>query len=79
MGDDHAAAQSRSVEGMLDLLHATDSVLFADHDELQSKRFTGRIVTVVAIDEHRDSEHRTARQIAESLEVSDSVLTVVAR
>ena len=54
-------------------------MIFADHEDLQSRRFTGRIVTVVAIDEHRDREDLAANRIAESLEVSDSVLTVVAR
>ena len=79
MGDDNSTDESRTVEGMLDLLHASDSVIFADHDELKSKRFAGRIVTVVSIDEHRDREDLAARHIAESLEVSDSVLTVVTR
>ena len=79
MGDDNDAAESRTVEGMLDLLHASDSVIFADHGELKSKRFVGRIVTVVSIDEHRDREELAARHIAESVEVSDSVLTVVTR
>ncbi len=79
MGDDHGADESRTVEGMLDLLHASDSVIFADHGELKSKRFSGRIVTVVAIDEHRDREDLAVRNIAESIEVSDSVLTVVSR
>ena len=79
MGDDATAAESRSVDGMLALLNSEDSVIFADHEDLQSRRFTGRIVTVVAIDEHRDREHLAANRIAESLEVSDSVLTVVAR
>lgn len=79
MGDDATAAESRSVDGMLALLNSEDSVIFADHEDLQSRRFTGRIVTVVAIDEHRDREDLAANRIAESLEVSDSVLTVVAR
>ncbi len=79
MGDHRAAIKSRTVEGMLDLLHAEESVIFADIGELQSKNFSGRVVTVVAIDEHRDPEARAARQIAESLEISDSVLTVVSR
>ena len=79
MGDHRAAIKSRTVEGMLDLLHAEESVIFADLGELQSKNFSGRIVTVVAIDEHRDPEELAAQQIAESLEISDSVLTVVSR
>ena len=79
MGDQRAAIQSRTVDGMLDLLHAADSVIFADLDELHSKRFSGRIVTVVAIDEHRDTEALVAKQISDSIEISDSVLTVVAR
>ena len=79
MGDDTATSESRTVDGILDLLNATDSVIFADQEELRSKRFSGRIVTVVAIDEHRDREDLVARQISESLEISDSVLTVVAK
>ena len=79
MGDDEASANSRSVDGLLTLLNARKSLVFADLDELQSQRFSGRIVTVVAVDEHRDREELVARQIAESLEVSDSVLTVVSR
>lgn len=79
MGDDNSSADSRSVDGLLDLLNADNSVVFADLEELRSKRFTGRIVTVVAVDEHRDSQQLVARQIADSLAVSDSVLTVVAQ
>ena len=79
MGDQRSANQSRTVDGMLDLLHAEESVVFADLSELQSKRFTGRIMTVVAIDEHRDTEELVAQQISDSVEISDSVLTVVAR
>ena len=79
MGDQRSANQSRTVDGMLDLLHAEESVVFADLGELQSKRFTGRIMTVVAIDEHRDTEELVAQQISDSVEISDSVLTVVAR
>lgn len=79
MGDDDEVAESRTVDDLLDLLNAKNSVVFADLDELQSKRFTGRIVTVVAVDEHRDRQELVARQIADSLEVSDSVLTVVAQ
>ncbi len=79
MGDDKDAGESPTVEGILELLSAQDSVIFADHEELQSQRFSGRIVTVVAIDEHRDREELAAMAISESLEVSDSVLTVVAK
>lgn len=79
MGDDTANASSPTVDGILDLLNAQDSVIFADQEDLRSKRFTGRTVTVVAIDEHRDREDLVAQQISESLEISDSVLTVVAK
>lgn len=79
MGDHRESIQSRTVEGMLDLLHAEESVIFADLGELQSKNFSGRIVTVVSVDEHRDPEKLAAKQIADSLEISDTVLTVVSR
>ena len=79
LGDDTYETKSRTVDEILSLLNAEESVIFADHDELRSKRFNGRIVTVVAIDEHRDREGLVAQKISQSLETSDSVLTVVAK
>ena len=68
-----------SLDGLLHVLNAENSVVFANEAELRSKRFAGRIMTVVSVDEHRDSEELVARQIAESTELSDAVMTVVAR
>ncbi len=76
---DADSSSTGTLDGFLDVLNAENSVVFADHDELRSKRFTGRVVTVVSVDEHRDREDLVARQIADSVSLSDSVLTVVAR
>lgn len=74
-----ASRDVRSVEDLFDSAAESESLVFADLGEVQSRSYGGRVMTVIAVGEHLDEEEIVARRIADSVENSNAVLTVLAR
>lgn len=74
-----ASRNVRSVEDLFDFAAESESLVFADLGEVQPRSYGGRVMTIVTVGEHFDEEEIVARRIADSVETSSAVLTVLSR